>query len=179
MTKQETPPLRGMDEGARKWMFKTIHKNHWRVAAYIGLDDLIQDGYWQWQRVLDKYPDVTHPAHLMRLYQRTLTGYLHDLATKRTREREMLLAYMTPESVRTDVTFLVLVAKAPPEIRKFLQRLTDDAVWEEMRKPFVKQNGRRETLNERLCRLTGIPATIDLTGLLVNHFSAEMSSYSR
>lgn len=161
---------RRMDDGARRWMLKTVRLNHWRVAKWIDLDDLIQDGYMHYQRVLDKYPDVYEPAHLMRLFQRTLTGYLHDLATKRTRELDMLRVVPMPSATSDNADLLVMIGKAPPEVRRLLQRLNEDKAWEELRKPFQRRRGHRETLNERLCRIAEIPPTIDFTRMLRQHF---------
>lgn len=173
MSGTEQPPLRGMDKTARLWMLKTMRRNHWRVAAWIDLDDLIQDGYMHWQRVLDKYPDVHQPAHLMRLFQRTITGYLHDLASKRSRDRIMLDSYqvLKPALGMDDDALIMRIAKAPPEIRTFLQRLVEDRTWNELRKPFRRRlKAHRETLNERLCRIAGIEPNIDFTGLLADYF---------
>lgn len=123
-----------------------------------------------YQRVLDKYPDVHEPAHLMRLFQRTLTGYIHDLATKRTRERDMLQVYPQPGSISDDADVLLMISKSSPVVRRFLLRLTQDNTWEELRKPYQRRNKRRETVNERLCRIAGIPPTVDFTKILREQF---------
>lgn len=79
-----------MDQGARAWLARTARKNYWRVSDWYDLDDLIQDGYWHWYRIINKYPYITKPRMtrnarriIMGLFQRTYTNHLHDLAKRR------------------------------------------------------------------------------------------------
>jgi hypothetical protein len=160
-----------MDAGARRWMLFTVKKNYWRVSPWIELDDLIQDGYLQYQRVLVRYPDATHPAHIMRLFQRCFINYLHDIATKRTRELAIMQALPPLEPIPNNTDALLALAKAPPLIRQFLHRvMTDDAACAELRKPYLRKGTHRETVNERLCRVAGVPPNLDFTKQLLEFF---------
>lgn len=167
-----------MDQGARGWLFRKAHKNLWRVRSFYELDDLIQDGYLCYQLVINKYPQVKDRPHIMRLFQRTYSNYIHDLANQRTREAsEVLLVNLLPAFL-SEVAFWdrlliddldraalqLLIAQAPPPIKAVLRLFTDDRSLQKLRKPYRRnEKTGRETLNQRLCRLTGMnPELIDL-----------------
>lgn len=45
-------PRLEIDAMAIRWMASYARKNYWRVAAWISLDDLIQEGYFTWYRLV-------------------------------------------------------------------------------------------------------------------------------
>ena len=165
-----------MDHGARVWLAKTARANYWRMASWYELEDLLQDGAMHYQRIVNRYPDITSRAHLMRLFQITFLNHLHDLAKKRTGEADVLATYERErqENIEPDASsFLAAVAKAPPAVRAFLKNLAKDAGAKILRQPpRVRMSGQEETLNERLCRIAGVdPSTIDLPQTLKEQFS--------
>lgn len=77
--------MHSMDEGAIGWLHRIAVRNHWRVASWIDLSDLIQDGYLHWQRIAQRYPDAPIPAQ-MRLFQITYLNWFHDLAKRKLKQ---------------------------------------------------------------------------------------------
>jgi hypothetical protein len=66
-----------------------------------------------------------------------------------------------------------LLIKAPNTIKEALALLADEKAREELSKPFIRyDNGRRETLNERFCRLMGRdPSSIDVIKEMRTYFA--------
>lgn len=79
-----------MDAGARAWLLKTAKINYWRVADWIEFDDLVNDGFVCWARVVARYERATgrvrRRSHLMSLFKRTYSNHIHDLSKGKTRQ---------------------------------------------------------------------------------------------
>lgn len=172
-----------MDEGARLWLAKTARRNYWRVSRWYDLEDLIQEGYVAYSKTLRKYPGVTHAPHRMALFKRVFLNRLHDMANKRTRDaEEICMSEMLADDAsglpRKVVEFaaessieeaLQVFASAPQYVKDAVALFTREADLVRLRSDYRKvRRGRwlcRETLNERLCRLTGYdPAQVDIVG---------------
>ena len=168
-----------MDEGARRWLYKYANIQYWRVADWIDFDDLIQDGYAAYCETLVRYPQATERAHIMRLFQLVFRSTIEDRVRANTKQvddaRSDLVEIFDGEAILIpDMSGLhALIIKAPQEIKEALALLLDEKSREELTKPFVKQpNGRRETLNERWCRLLGKDSnSIDVVTELRMYFS--------
>ena len=152
-----------MDAGARNWLFKHAKKNYWRVAAWIEFDDLIQEGYVEYCEVLKRYPQAVEPSHKMRLFQLCFRSKIEDLVRANTKQvddarSDIVEIYDGDAVIAPDFSNLhALLIKAPQVIKDALMLLTDEKKREELQKPFARsENGHRETLNERFCRLLGI-----------------------
>lgn len=156
-------PTAQMDTGARGWIVKTIRENYWRVADYYEFDDLVQDSYLVWKKIVDRYPDVTEPKHRMALFKTAFRNHIHDVSKKRTLyvERYTLEADM-PVSMETlregddgsqDPNAGLIVSQLPDKLKNMLARLCT----EKRNYPYRRYlDGTRETFNERLCRLAGL-----------------------
>jgi len=80
-----------LDEGMKRWIYATARQNHWRVARWYDLEDLIQDGFLAYQKCYVKYarlvrkrkPTKEDRRNFMALVQTTYLNYIHDLAKKR------------------------------------------------------------------------------------------------
>lgn len=176
-----------MDDGARGWLVKTATKNFWRVARWYDLDDLIQDGFVCYYKVMLKYPTAIDAPHRMALFKRTYTNYIHDLSTSRTKSvAEFLASDLTPQDAeggeRSEmiaasipcphsdmVSVGAILATAPERVRRVLALFADDEDRVALRSAYrLRRIGKRlvrETLNERLCRILGYdPAETDLVG---------------
>lgn len=172
-----------MDEGARRWLFKTVRKNYWRVSSWYDVPDLIQEGYEVYYEVVnERYPNAVDPPHRMRLFQLAFLSRIHDLANQRTRAaieiREAELSRTSDNGAVSSVfdTFvdessllevLPALAAAPQYVKDALALFaTEDGlrkVRAQYRKVRVGKHLMRETLNERLCRLTrNDPRTTDI-----------------
>lgn len=184
--------MQPMDEGARLWTARIARENYWRVARWIDLDDLIQDGALHYQRIVIRYHNVRTPKHIMALYKRTFINHIHDLSKKRTKSIKEKLAcdeakqfdadgnYSDTElwhrlggdSGQTELGALMAsIARAPEPIKQVLQMLTTEQGRRYLSRPYRLREAGRETRNERLCRLIGIdPATHDLAGSIASYF---------
>lgn len=170
-----------LDDAAIGWMKQNAAKQYWRVAPWINLDDLIQDGYLCWFIVRRKYPDVESKANRMALFKRVFNNHLHNLANARTRNPELAFAGVQEEVDRKlektsceTAEMLTMIAEAPTPIRRLLKVIMADPT---RLRPSYKTDGLvRETLNERLCSLVGInPKQNDLHAAL----RAALSTYPR
>ena len=54
----------------------------WRLKSGGDEDDLFQEAWLVFRRVVDRYPHATSRRHVMRLYQTSLFRRAHDLAAK-------------------------------------------------------------------------------------------------
>ena len=168
-----------MDEGARKWLYKYSNKNFWRVSAWIDYDDLIQDGYGEYYEVLKRYPQATERSHIMRLFQLCFRSKIEDLVRANTKQvddarSDLVETIDSPAMIIPDFSNLhALLIKAPNTIKEALALLADEKAREELSKPFIRyDNGRRETLNERFCRLMGRdPSSIDVIKEMRTYFA--------
>jgi hypothetical protein len=171
-----------MDDGAKRWLWKTARQQYWRVASWIELDDLVSDGYLHYYRVLRKYPQVTDRPHIMRLFQITYINHIHNLAKQRTRQVDRSMAdtlvmregdeetRLADQSLSEDSlgplwAALVAAPQLLQELLKAMGRVDSGPV---MRAAYrVKKDGTRETVNERLCRMVGVrPESVDLASML-------------
>lgn len=167
-----------MDDGARNWLYKYAKKNYWRVAAWMDFDDLIQDGYVEYCEVLKRYPQATEASHKMRLFQLCFRSKIEDLVRANTKQlddaRSDIVEIYDGESVLVLDSFNLqsLILKAPDAIKQALALFADSKACEELQKPFVKfENGHRETLNDRLCRLLEQNSTTDIVGQMRMYFT--------
>lgn len=166
------------DQIATKWIERYAHRNHWRVASFIGVDDLIQDGLWLYVRTVERYPNAENKRHLMALFQRTYSGHLHNLANARTKINDCPLSLnliddpdialqtlvVDDDKGFAEEEFTQVIAEAPAHIAIVLRFLLDNPSI--LRKPRKRRrNGGRETLNERICRAMRMPVTDIVTPL--------------
>lgn len=153
-----------MDAGAKAWMFKYAKRNYWRVASWMEFDDLIQDGLYAWCEVCRRYPNaVENPAHIMSLFKLCYADKITDLSRSKTKQqddaRSDIVEVYDGESVVVpdSSTLHALLIKAPEVVKNTIALLTDDSRKDELAKPFARHaNGRRETLNERICSMLGL-----------------------
>ena len=165
-----------MDEGAKRWLYRTAKRHYWRVWEWYGIDALIQDGHMHYARLCARYPNVTERKHMMSLFQVTFLNHINSLSVARTRENEAsleLLRNLAGFSEPEGATFQALVAQAPPPVRRLIELIASPTGCKKLRSRYrVKPTGERETLNERLCRLVGVdPASCDLPSMIRQHFT--------
>ena len=178
-----------MDFGARHWLVKTARANYWRVSSWVELDDLIQDGYVLWFRLIEHYDEVTELKHMMSLFQRSYTNYLHDLSKFRTRDVVTIEANLrvnlekridrgaVPElqpdevaneleasngdyALTTELETMMDLGVPPTEVAAFFELFQSEEGLRRLRARYRRRKGGvRETFNQRLCRLLGFDAT--------------------
>lgn len=182
--------MTAMDPGARGWLVTVASDHYWRVAEWYELEDLINDGYVCWYRVVKKYETDTgrerSRGHLMRLFKRTYLNHIHDLSKACTLAR---IEGKVDDMVKTDSPwgdawdllgcsrnideFGAVVAEAPRVLQPLLRVLFSGSADQRLRSAYrVGCDGTRETLNSRLCRIAGVdPDQQDLAGLLRSFLS--------
>lgn len=180
------------DEGMRLWIIQTARSNHWRVASWCDLEDLIQDGYLCYCKCAAKYPFLMsrhRPSredkrHFMALLQVSYLHHITDLANDKTEspkeycvsqlgsaeEGADIWEHISPRT-EAEVFFNLLLEKAPKEVRALIDLLIGDVT---RAVSYRREGGVRETSNEYYCRLLRLdPEKFDLITLTKNHFQLE------
>lgn len=165
-----------MDEGAKLWVYKAARKNLWRVSGYVEFEDLVQDGCMMWQRIVIRYPNVTHTPHRMALFKTAYTNHIHDLSKKATRD----VASINETDLGADLDLLrdcadpaqdpdmgFIISQLPPAIMRVLVRMINGDP------PFRRRlDGTRETNNERFCRIAALdPRSHDVQSAILQYLS--------
>lgn len=152
-------------------MHLTARREYWRVSRWMDLDDLIQDGFMCWYRVIRRYARVPHGSskHRMALFKRVFTNHIHDLSKRRSRLPEMHfedLPHDIADHLHATYASQDLYGAAPPLVKLGLTVLMAPEHARSLRSHYrVRVDMSRETFNERLCRLAGLdPRVIDLAG---------------
>lgn len=185
-----------MDKGSIGWMVKFVRKHYWRMCSYMDFDDILQEGYAAYYEVLERYPTAVDRPHIMRLFQLVFNSKIQILAKLKTRqvdecvgdllcesesdfESSKLRHYADPSQpwqvVLPDHSMAPLchlLKHAPPHIANVLQLFTTEEGRQKLRTPPRRRaDGSRETLNERLRRLTHCPdPTLDLVREVQTYF---------
>jgi DNA-directed RNA polymerase specialized sigma24 family protein len=148
-----------MDQGVRGWILKTARENLWRVSGHIEIDDLVQDGFMFWHRIVTRYPNVTETKHRMSLFKTAFTNHIHDLSKRKTRldvvpeaDIDVPIEHMREgEDPSQDPDLSFIIKQLPPAIMRVLTRMM------ERENPYrLRLDRTRETTNERLCRIAGL-----------------------
>lgn len=170
-----------MDEGARRWLASAVRRNYWRVSRWYDLDDLMQEGYEVYYYVVKHYPKAVTPQHRMSLFKLAFISRICDHANKRTQriddicESSMIISdefstgFMETVAADPEIAEAVAaLATAPKYVKDALALYESENGLRQLRYKYRKVGRgcrKRETLNERLCRLTGYdPAETDIVG---------------
>jgi len=182
-----------MDDGAKLWMFKTAQRNFWKVHRWYEFDDLIQDGYMWWYRMVQKYDQVTEIKHMMRLFQIRYIQHVNDIANARTKVRQesLLLDLNSSYDNSSIIDRLIgydddfsamcrVVSDAPPPVRDLLHKMMHEIPPEKLRSTHrFRLNGTRPTMNEKMCKYVDLdPAEINLCFMLRNYLSRKTLRYT-
>ena len=152
-----------MDQGVRGWIYKSARENLWRVSGHIDFDDLVQDGFMFWQRIVVRYPNVTHRPHQMALFKTAFSNHIHDLSKKKSRlelvteaDMDVPLDFMLEgDDPAQDPDLAFIITQLPPAIMRVLTRMVEG-----QDSPYrLRLDHSRETTNERLCRFAGIDSS--------------------
>ncbi len=166
-------------EGAiRWWTIGFIKKNSWRCDRINDPDDLLQDAYLTYAKIVKRYPRVIEPKHFMALYKVALQNEMWDRARTQQRKSQAIadIAVDAAEygaerigDLTNNGYLQALIAEAPDEVKFALAILTseDATIWEEKpRQPYQKPRA-RENLNMKLNRAFGFrKVKFDFTGVL-------------
>ncbi len=166
-----------MDDGARLWLYKTCHRQFWRVSGWYEFDDLVQDGFMKFYQIRIRYGEVKDPPHLMALFKVAFINHIHTLAAKRSYGAEACYMEDAPDAVaswevasveESWAPLLTAIADAPAPVLQLLEKLASSPKLPSLGSVYRRRrDGTRETLNERLCRLIKLdPKVFDLTSML-------------
>lgn len=186
------------DTGAQRWLIKFAKQNHWRVAAWIDLDDLIQEGFLAYYETRKRYPTAVEPSHIQSLFYLVFRSKIENLVRAKAKQLDSPILGplyegpkgrnhgVTPGDVVVDLSSSKLEGKAvnidspesrmlfaniPSEIQKLLALFDSDKACIELQKPMERRSdGSRETLNERFCKLLGFPMDTDIVSMTKAYF---------
>lgn len=151
------------------WARKFLLKNRWRCDPILELDDLLQDAYLQYLKVVNQYPSVREPAHFMALFQTTLRNEVNVWAKSIKDRRGVTVDAEADVPEFTNWGYVAaLLAEAPEELKLTLNVFTNDQKVAELRyEPKRKRFSRkglvpRENLNAKLSRLAGLDCNYDV-----------------
>jgi hypothetical protein len=153
------------------WAVNFIKANKWRCDWVHDKDDLLQDAYLTYLKVVETYPRVIEPKHFMALFKAAMWNAMHDRA--RYKRRKRLVHEETPKDVSefcegrigelTNYGYInVLLAEAPEELHMALALLEENP---EALRSRVNAQGQRENLNMKLRRILGL-GNVDVIGTL-------------
>ena len=182
-----------MDASAHGWMVKQAVRHYWRIESFMSIDDLLQDGRMHFIRISLRYPQVTDKPQVMAIFKRTFINHIHDLSKKKSKHSVEQVEELAARKRRPGrkprsqqvfdwehspldpgisdpelATFRAFLSKAPKPIQDVISLLTRDDTREALRAQYrIRNDGTRETVNGRLCRLCGYnPTNIDLAFLV-------------
>jgi hypothetical protein len=164
-----------MDQGVVGWIYKAARENLWRVSGHIDFDDLVQDGFLFWTRILNRYPNVTHRPHQMALFKTAFNNHIHDLSKKKSRlelvnesDMDVPLDFMLEgDDPGQDPDLSFIVAQLPPALMRVLARMLEGSDAAPYR---LRLDHSRETTNERLCRFAGLdPSKRDVQSAVLQY----------
>ena len=154
----------GWTDSLYKYAVNCLSRNVWKFGREMDLDDLLQESYFLFLRLQEKYPEVEiDSAHFMGLWKVALrNNFVINLAAKRTRRRESSLPIdIGYEPSYDSIDWGLDLDDAPEQVKTLIKNIS-----EYQRRPRrLNKDGKRETTNERLCRIAGLPTTVPLRRL--------------
>jgi DNA-directed RNA polymerase specialized sigma24 family protein len=66
------------DGKVKEWARKYLYKHRWRCDSINEIEDLMQDAFLLYLKVVDYYPAVRRDCHFITLYQTTLRNYVTE-----------------------------------------------------------------------------------------------------
>ena len=162
---------RFFDKGLKGWIISYAKKNYWRVAAWMDLDDLIQEGFVCYAICRARYDDrVENQRHFMALVKICFVNQITDLANQRTAELEIAISQLGDDDsensplesilggIEGDAELAALLATAPAEIQK-LMKLAASPQWASLMDVPLRDgnSGPRKSMAERLGALLEMP----------------------
>jgi len=139
---------------------KYLAKNAWRTRPEFELDDLLQEAYILFVRLVARY-EFENPRHFMSMWKRALHNGVVNLARRRTRRGEVSLEFGASiparrDSLLAEIDWNTDVAEAPPLVKQLVSRVLGASG--KGRKPSRTKlvGGGRETTNAFLCHRAGI-----------------------
>lgn len=146
----------------------------------MDFDDLVQEGYAAYYETLSRYPTAIEPKHIMSLFALVFRSRIERLVlANRKQVDDACSDIIETYGGDTQQTSIMAVNKKPlsqaPKIVKEILSLLrkNETLKYELTKPYtILENGKRETTNDRFCRLLGKdPNCINVVDQLREYFS--------
>lgn len=181
------PCFKGPIEG---YVVNFLKRNYWKVAAHHEFEDLLQEAYFKFLVVKEKYPEVIDPPHFMALFKTSWKNHFTVLAAKQAGDLSIiesdLLGVRTLQQIQekhgkaaayNGGPLAVLISTAPIAVKALLNAHNDPTKISLLREKFRKvrhsnKKARRETTDEKLRRITGLRGySASIRSMTINHFS--------
>lgn len=171
-----------LDAGMIGFIHNFARKNHWRVAAWLDLDDLVQEGWLSYYAIRrhPRYAALTNKRNptpddirqVMALVRTTFTRRMHSLAKSFNAIPEASLdGSLSDLAPAADCANGIGIALAgmPHELANLLAMLVaGDLKYRRVRRGTSRPL--RETTNEALCRLLGVdPRKVNVYRQILQH----------
>ncbi len=129
------------------------------------MDDLLQEAWLVFERCRHKV-EFKGPKHFMAYFKTAFYRHCVDLAVGTTRAKSVGMGTAMPdldllETIDQELEVAKIVDRLPTDVQKLVRALLD-----EDRPPMLADGSGRETTNEYLSRLTGVPYA-DFRGKIV------------
>jgi len=165
-------PAHAKDFSPHRWAIIIAKKDGWRCDRIYNEQDLIQESYLVFMRIVAKYPRVSCATDFMKLYKTSLANWYHDRAAYMKRKNTQHIDIgIDPTELLSQVTechpngINILLGEAPQELRLALNLLTDHPELVIVDNPIA---GHRENLNMKLRRILGLDEKFDLRAALTD-----------
>jgi hypothetical protein len=178
------------------WAAKFIAKNRWRCEAIYEFDDLMNDAYLIFRHIKASYPLVSEPSHIMALFKVAMINEFNDKAKYKQRKYTAEVSYEEIIIKTEDMNWKLLdtlgennnegllriiLSELPPEVRMALEVFNDAEKLKLLQKEKKKSRlailagfkEKRESLNDALCKIIGLPKNTNLLGMLYSALTTE------
>jgi len=183
------PEFQGPIEG---WVVNFLKRNYWKVAPLYDWDDLFQEAYLKFLVVSEKYPEVVDPPHFMALFKTSFIRRFIDLSKKKMLDPTILEADLFPidgepgtlemnsPTYEDDCFVCMMMHYAPIEIKILIEAFDDPKIRAKFQTKFLtvrtgNKKGRKETTNERICRILGIAPGTQVRQMFYQHLGLDIS----
>lgn len=181
-----SPAFKGPVEG---YIANFAAKHGWRVSRLYQRDDIMQEAYLIFDRVVKAYPKVETPQHFMALFKRAWFNHFTDLSNEDTRSRVLVqhteFEVDDGEAIAVDYVgdldgdgyLATMLRQAPREISMVLnlflnapQEMLDIALgsWAGGRDRRCTAGG-----SKRICQMLGLDTSKDVMRAVEEYFQHE------
>lgn len=157
------------DGPIKTWARGFIKNNKWRCDRIYEVEDLMQDAYLVFCKVVDYYPSVREPANFMALYKTSLQNEFHNYARQMRDQHRVVIDTEADIPEYTNWGYVAAaLTHAPKELKQALAIYADDEkraeLVQEPKKVRFSRKGLivKENLNAKLARLAGINPSYDV-----------------